>query len=345
MSTTRNIIEGIKNVSSEVATKANPVFTGDSIAIPVGTTAQRPSSPTSGMIRMNSTTGIPEWYDQPQTTWRAFSDSSYVIEMFAWGGGGAGGYSAGAGGGGGYAAGVMRVSSLDQFAIVIGGGGLTRAGGAGTGTPALGGGGLVGNLGYGGNGGGYSGIFNISSIQNNAILIAGGGGGASWEARNGGAGGGTNGEAGANGSSAGGGGGTQLSGGTSVSGIGSALQGGSAGSHGDSGGAGGGGGGYFGGGAGGSDSTGSAGGGGSGFVHPYVLLSASLTAGSGTTPGNSTDPLRGNYGNGGATGANNGIQGVFIIRYSGSQRGLGGTITSSGGYTYHTFTSANTFTA
>jgi hypothetical protein len=33
-----------------------------------------------------------------------------------------------------------------------------------------------------------------------------------------------------------------------------------------------------------------------------------------------------------------------IIRYLGSQRGLGGTIVASGGYTYHTFTTSGTFT-
>jgi hypothetical protein len=32
-----------------------------------------------------------------------------------------------------------------------------------------------------------------------------------------------------------------------------------------------------------------------------------------------------------------------IIRYSGSARGTGGTIVSSGGYTYHTFTSSGTY--
>jgi hypothetical protein len=55
--------------------------------------------------------------------------------------------------------------------------------------------------------------------------------------------------------------------------------------------------------------------------------------------------LRGSYGNGGATGANDGTQGVLIVRYFGNQRGTGGTVTSSGGYTVHTFTTAGTFTA
>jgi hypothetical protein len=35
-----------------------------------------------------------------------------------------------------------------------------------------------------------------------------------------------------------------------------------------------------------------------------------------------------------------------IIRYlSGAQKGTGGTVTSSGGYYYHTFTSSGTYTA
>jgi hypothetical protein len=36
---------------------------------------------------------------------------------------------------------------------------------------------------------------------------------------------------------------------------------------------------------------------------------------------------------------------VVIVAYLGSQRGTGGTITSSGGYTIHTFTTSGTFTA
>jgi hypothetical protein len=40
-----------------------------------------------------------------------------------------------------------------------------------------------------------------------------------------------------------------------------------------------------------------------------------------------------------------GGSGIVIIRYAGAQRGTGGTVTSSGGYTYHTFTSSGTFTA
>ena len=40
-----------------------------------------------------------------------------------------------------------------------------------------------------------------------------------------------------------------------------------------------------------------------------------------------------------------GGSGIVIIRYLGAQRGSGGTVTSSGGYTIHTFTSSGTYTA
>jgi hypothetical protein len=33
------------------------------------------------------------------------------------------------------------------------------------------------------------------------------------------------------------------------------------------------------------------------------------------------------------------------VRYLGSQKGSGGTVYSSGGYTYHRFTASGTFTA
>ena len=54
-----------------------------------------------------------------------------------------------------------------------------------------------------------------------------------------------------------------------------------------------------------------------------------------------------NSGNGGRHASGTGYaggSGIFIIRYAGSQRGSGGTITSVDGYTYHTFTSSGTFT-
>jgi hypothetical protein len=39
-----------------------------------------------------------------------------------------------------------------------------------------------------------------------------------------------------------------------------------------------------------------------------------------------------------------GGSGIIIIRYAGGQQATGGTVTSAGGYTYHTFTSSGTYT-
>jgi hypothetical protein len=41
----------------------------------------------------------------------------------------------------------------------------------------------------------------------------------------------------------------------------------------------------------------------------------------------------------------NGGSGIVIICYAGAQRGSGGTITTNGGQTIHTFLSGGTFTA
>ena len=51
-----------------------------------------------------------------------------------------------------------------------------------------------------------------------------------------------------------------------------------------------------------------------------------------------------NTGSGGGASAGVGGSGVVIIRYTGSQKGSGGTITSNGGYTYHTFTTVGSNT-
>lgn len=333
------------NATATTVSDTNNTSTGY-FKIPVGTTAQRPGSPSSGMIRQNTTTGLPEWYDATSSTWVAFNAvAPYVIEMFAWGGGGGGGGGSGVGGGGGAATGSMLVTSGTAFAVVVGGGGQARGPEAGPGPAVAGGGGNTGNAGYGGQGGGYSGIFTTSASQANAVLIAGGGGGGSYDWSNsvGGAGGGTNGQN-AQGTNAANGA-SQSAGGTGTGGVnnGAALQGGTA-NGGDEGGGGGGGGGYWGGGAG-NGSAGGAGGGGSGYFKPTTVTSAVLTQGNGTTPGDSSNALRGSYGQGATSTGASGTQGVFIIRYLGSQRGTGGTVTSSGGYTIHTFTTAGTYTS
>ncbi len=241
-----------------------------------------------------------------------------LVEVYAWGGGGGGSQTSGSGGGGGATRGIAALASGSYF-VVVGGGGQCRnyPSPGGPGDPVPGGGGLAAQLGGSGQGGGYSGLFSNVCIQANALAIAGGGGGGGY-AGTGGAGGGTNGIGGGGPNS--GGGGTQSAGGAGgngTSGPGSALQGGTAGTDGDGGGGGGGGGGYYGGGAGyngDSPAGNSGGGGGSGYYNPTFVSSATLTAGSGATPGDSSNPFRGSAGNGGAQN-NAGNSGLVIVRY------------------------------
>jgi hypothetical protein len=55
--------------------------------------------------------------------------------------------------------------------------------------------------------------------------------------------------------------------------------------------------------------------------------------------------MTGTAGSGTSGQGNNGASGIVIVRYSGSQRGTGGTVTSAGGFTYHTFTASSSYTA
>ena len=309
--------------------------------------------PNGGIIgpTINQSTGSPGVFTVPG---QQQFNTRYQIEIFLWGGGGGGGtvggwtYGAPAGGGGGTTA-ILNAVPGTIYNFLIGGAGQLNPS-----TGAAGGGGYMLNVDnrYGGGGGGYTGMFTSAGVAfANALLLAGGGGGGgssrAGTGNAGGAGGGTTGQQGFSpydGKTAyGGGGGTQGAGGTATGGgSGSQLQGGNPGTNSYGGG---GGGGYYGGAGGGysESNTMAGGGGGSGYALTASFLSSSLYQGSGQTPGNSAEALRGTYGNGGNTAAA-GVQGVAILRYFGSQRGTGGTVTTSGGYTIHTLTSAGTYT-
>ena len=145
-------------------------------AIATGTTAQRPGTPTAGMVRYNSTNAEYEVYQS--SSWRALTTQStgqyYVSYLVAAGGGGGG--SSGSGGGGG-AGGVSTGSTLllvpgTTYTATIGSGGVGSVYGSSTvstaggnssfsSITALGGGRggdwSVGSGGDGGSGGGASG--------------------------------------------------------------------------------------------------------------------------------------------------------------------------------------------
>lgn len=293
------------------------IYGTTALTIPVGTTGQRPTGAT-GMLRMNTTTGYPEWYDTSSSSWVQFNKGvPYSINYLVVAGGGSGGGEVGGGGGaGGLLSGTSTVTSDVSYTVIVGAGG--------TGTTAQ------------GNNGGDSAFSAITAI-------GGGGGGTSsggLTARNGGSGGGSGGFGTAIGTGTAGQG---NNGGPSV-GIGAPNYPGA------------GGGGKNG--VGGTPPNGTTpGAGGTGF--PSSISGSSVTYATGGVGGlyNSGGNINGvsaaaNTGNGGggAYAVSNGPiggaggSGIVIISYAGAQRGTGGTVTSSGGNTIHTFTTSGTFT-
>jgi hypothetical protein len=297
--------------------------------MPVGTSEQRPIVPQVGMIRMNVSTGVPEWYDNSTSDWVPFSEGavSYQVDylVVAGGGGGGGRYMGGGGGGGGALSSTHLVSKTQTYSIIVG------ASGAGAAGESL-----------RGSNGGVSSAFTSTTI--------GGGGGGSYNA------------ALSNGLSGGSGGGSSGYN-TGVTGLGTIGQGNNGGIGGVYGA--GGGGGYNSVGGNGTSQNGGAGGtgimwgganyagGGGGGAYQGIGGSASFGGGVGASHTgapqngitNSGGGGGGGNGYGASTGGGNGGSGVVIIRYLGPQRATGGTVTSANGYTIHTFTSSGTFTA
>jgi len=324
-------------------------------ALPAGTSAQRPGSATTGMVRYNTTNSEYEVYDG--SNWRALTTQTagvYSVEylVIAGGGGGGGtginGSGAGGGGAGGYRSSVsgessgggasaespLTLTSGTSYTVTVGAGGtgggntgytlgasggnsvfstVTAAGGGGgTGGAAVDGnsGGSGGGSGYAGSGGaGTSGQgYSGNSGQNTGQpYAAGGGGGAGGQGGN------------SPNNSTGGAGGAGVS--SNINGSSTCRAGG-----------GGGGASYNGSGTGGSASCGGANG-----TNSTTGINATANTGGG---GGGVSATTGSGGTGGQGGS-----GIVIIRYAGSQRGTGGTVTSSGGYTIHTFTSSGTYTA
>jgi hypothetical protein len=314
------------------------------LTLPNGTTGERPAG-SNGMMRYNTSIGQMEVYAGGD--WRTVS-TDYAIEfvLVAGGGGGGGGTSSGGGGGGG-GGGVVYVGShivspSTGYSISIGGGGaggVTNSNGSngsnstGFGYTAVGGGG-GGNIGQsgvaGGSGGGtgrdgWTAVggagtvgqgHNGGSQTRDAYGSAGGGGGAwengycGWLDQNG-----RNNAA----TSAGGAG-------WPISWTGTTIYYGP-----------GGGGSWF---IGGGLNTGPAGGrglgdgSGNGSLQDNLVSPTSGTANRGAGGGGSR-----------AVTAGSGGSGRCVLRYYGPQRGSGGTVTSSGGYTIHTFDGSGTFTA
>lgn len=259
------------------------------------------------------------------------------VEYLVVGGGGGGGSAAGGGGGGGDVLSGTDVVTAGAYTVTIGA--------AGTGSTR---------------GGGVNGVAGGSSVWNSHTAVGGGGGG-------------TDSAAGSSGANGGGGGGFETdgspphtqSGGSGTAGFAGGTGSRTTGSHAN----GGGGGGNA---AVGANATTSAGGGG-GTGTSSSISGAAVTyggggggganGGAGDTAGGGTDgggagsasgtgstatANRGGGGGGAAYGSGNGgagAAGVVIVRYlTGAVTASGGTTSTSGGYTIHTFTTSGTFT-
>jgi hypothetical protein len=319
--------------------------------LPSGTTGQRPASPQAGMMRYNTTTGYPEWFSPTDNNWYNFNQSrDYSIEFLVVAGGGSGG--SGWEGSGGGAGGLRYVSSSaitvgTSYSVTIGAGGgaqsanyqpgvngsdstfndITSTGGGGGGQVYSTVDGSIGKGRNGGSGGGTSRSVGAGVANNNPGLgntpstspSQGNNGGKAPGDFTGGSGGGGAGGVGAditsNNAGGAGGIGAQYSQFASVGGSPSGWFAGGGGGNSDSGGV-----------------AGGQGGGGAGATNAHG------TAGTANTGGGGGGCRTQGY----TSGA--GGSGIVIIRYAGSQRGSGGTITSSGGYTIHTFTTSGTFT-
>jgi len=277
--------------------------------------------------------------------------TSYTIDFVVVAGGGGGGGAemsngygggGGAGGGGGYLASSISVNCGSTYPIVVGTGGIggcSRLAPDGSGLPGAPGT-FSSAFGFAAAGGGAGAGDEGGQACNNVACTNGGSGGGQ-----GGDGGGTLGIAvigqGNNAGPAisrtgGGGGGAGATPGGATGGTGRQWYDGNY----YAGGGGGGGGGNNqvlssgGAGGGGQGSRSYPGGGTSGEAGGQACAGAACSGGGG-----------GGAGAGYLQGGQAGGSGVVIIRYFGGTRASGGTITSSGGYTYHKFGAAGTFTA
>jgi len=306
----------------------------DYFALPAGTTAQRPGTPAEGYTRYNTDDDKIEVY--ADGNWETVTSSTfYTIEYLIVAGGGSGGSGQGGswGSGGGGAGGAVdssgTVAGGTAYTVTVGAGAAQQTSNPGTGNTGSNSSiaGIQATTALGGGGGGAD--FGPTSTPGQPGGSGGGGASGAQGGGSGTSGQGNNGGAGAAGGGGGGGGASQVGEAGNTDG---ANQGGDGGnginwkSLGTTYAGGGGGGSY----AGATNGTGGTGGGGAGGG----------VAGTANTGGG---------GGGAASGANDGGaggSGVVIIRYqSGTQLGTGGTVTSSGGYYYHTFNSSGTFTA
>lgn len=308
--------------------------------IPQWTTANRPVTPVAGYSGYNTDTKAFEFYNG--TTWIGFNQSnlsttaSYLLVA---GGGGGGVDSAGGGGAGGFLTGTTTLNLNTTYFVTVGGGGAggtaaaynagangsdSSISGSGlTTVSAIGGGGGAhrdtNDAGSGGSGGGAAGVTTARTGGSGTPGQGNAGGNSVASSTSGGGGGGGASAVGANA--------TPGNGGNGGAGTASSIRGASNTY------AGGGGGGEGLAGAGGTGGTGGSGGGGNGGTGSATLATSGATNTGGGGGGGGR--LSAQYAPGGTGGS-----GIVVISYPGSQVFTGGTVTTSGGNTIHTFTTS-----
>lgn len=181
-----------------IPAKAGMLISADSVTgaarLPVGTSAQRPTSPIVGQLRFNTSTNFFEVYNG--TAWTNSSILSYTMTYLAVSGGGGGSYAGG--GAGGLLASSAQVNVGTVYTVTVGAGGAPGTPGTSVGTSGgassvtalvstLGGGGAygasggAGTAGQGNNGG-------AAPVEYYSNGAGGGGAGAAGTRPNGGAG-------------------------------------------------------------------------------------------------------------------------------------------------------------
>lgn len=330
------------SVNKQILDVGNAGVGTGAVQLPGGTTLDRPATSLVGYMRYNTTLGYPEWYDGT-SWWQVNQTRTYAVDILIVGGGGSGSKGTGSGGSGagGYLEGSMTLSVGTAYVATVGAGGTaptinTTIGNKGTDSTFNSATALAGGIGSingfigltGGSGGGAGGATSNSSNRANTAATQSASGGLTGY---GFAGGTTTGSSYYAGSGGGGAGAVGVN---------------HAGTSGSPGGAGGAGRAWL-------DGNTYAGGGGGGNETASVGRSNGGTGGGGQGGDGTNGPTSGTAntgGGGGGTGlaaqtATNGGSGVIILRYAGAQKGSGGTVTSVGGYTYHTFTTTGTYTA
>ena len=287
------------------------------LAVPSGTTAQRPASPVNGQIRYNTTTSQTEIYQGG--AWNSFiSGSATTVTYLVVGGGGGAGADqtsdpAGGGGAGGYRSGTLSVAASTLYNVTVGGAGT---GGSFPNVQTRGIDSTFSTITSAGGGGGGNGSGASNATTTYSGLSGGSGGGSGF----------SNGTAGVGGSATSGQG---NSGATNITTVGGGGGGSSAAGSGQSGG------------AGTSNSiTGSA------VTYAAGGSGGSSSSGAGSAGANNT-------GNGGTAGWNtapgpNGGSGIVVISYPSTYKAatITGTVTqaTSGGNYIYTFTGNGTIT-